>query len=599
MKTYPATLTLILTATAAHADPQLTSWATGLSSKYARVYLTDADATAGTTYTTWSNPSGNLTQVLPVYAGIQQISWSASWIYIKTNDLATYTMGPWYDNAARSARFVNAPKNQNIIWRLPRTSTLAAPPAVKTVTSGAEAAVGFLIDGVSMFDCTDGFSWTGNAEVGGNTGQWHRDAYVNEGITLDYGNTHQQNTGMYHNHANPLALRYQMGDNISYNSTTKRYSEIGGTPSKHSPLLGWMRDGFPIYGPYGFSSALNASSGIRRMVSGFVKRDGTTTGVDNLTVTGRTTLPAWALRNNGNIAATGPSVSTTYPLARYIEDNAYLGDLVKSGVTKYAQGTDFDLNEYNVRYCVTPEFPGGTYAYFMPLDASGAPAFPYHCNRYFFGTPTATTLTSIAETVTDYFLGGPNIQESAKISNVDSTSGDVTLVWSSVEGGTYQVEASDNLSDWSVISTNQAAASGMVQTALTESGVSTSHPKRFYQVGRTALANYDGGTVAAASEGISTVTPSSGTHGATVSLTVTLNSAYTQTPPPNNVAPTSAALTRAGATTINATSYTRNSTTGVVTLGIPLPAGATPGAYTVNVTFGPNTWSLTNGFTVN
>ena len=362
-------------------------------------------------------------------------------------------MGPWYDNALRSARFVNIPKNQNIICRLPRTSTLAAPPAVETGTSGPEAAVGFLIDGVSMFDCTDGFSWTGSAEVGGNTGQWHRDAYVHEGMTLDYGNTHQQNTGMYHNHANPLALRYQMGDHISYNSTTKRYSETAGTPIKHSPLLGWMRDGFPIYGPLGYSTALDASSGIRRMVSEFVKRDGTTTGVDNITVI-------------------GPSVSTTYPLARCIEDNANLGDLVKSGVTKYAQGTDFDLNEYNVRYCATPEFPGGTSAYFMPLDASGAPAFPYHCNRYFFGTPTATTLTSIAETVTDYFLGGPNIQEGAKISNVDSTSGDVTLVWSSVEGGTYQVKASDNHSDWS--------------------GVSTSHPKRFYQVGRTALANHDG-----------------------------------------------------------------------------------------------------------
>lgn len=95
--------------------------------------------------------------------------------------------------------------------------------------------------------------------------------------------------------------------------------------------------------------------------------------------------------------------------------------------------------------------------------------------------------------------------------------------------------------------------------------------------------------MAPASEGISTVTPSSGTHKATVSLTVTLNSAYTQTPPPNNVAPTSAVLTRTGATTINSTSYTRDSTTGVVTLG----------AYTVDVTFGPNTWSLTNGFTVN
>lgn len=106
-------------------------------------------------------------------------------------------------------------------------------------------------------------------------------------------------------------------------------------------------------------------------------------------------------------------------------------------------------------------------------------------------------------------------------------------------------------------------------------------------------------TSAAASEGISSVTPSSGVHGNTVTLTVTLNSSYTPAPPPVTVQPTSATLTRAGATTINATSYTRNTTTGVVTLVIPLPAGATLGAYNVNVTFGPNTWSMTNGFTVN
>ena len=588
---------LALATLGAHADPQLTSWFTDLSSKYARAYLTDADATAGTTYTTWSNPSGSLSQALPVYAGVQQISYSTSWIYIKTSNLGGYTMGPWYDNAARTTRFVNAPKNQNIIWRLPRTSTLAAPPATKTPTSGAEAAVGFLVDGVAMFDCTDGFSWTGSAEAGGNTGQWHRDAYVNEGITLDYGNTHQQNTGMYHNHANPLALRYLLGDNITFNPTTKRYSETPGTPANHSPLLGWMRDGLPIYGPYGYSSALNANSGIRRMVSGFVKRDGTTTGVDNLTSTGRTALPAWTLRNNGNTAATGPSVSTTYPLGRYIQDNAYLGDLVKTGVTKYAQGTDFDLNEYNVRYCVTPEFPGGTYAYFMTINSSGAPVFPYHCNRYFFGTPTATTLTTISETVTDQFLGGPNIKETATVSEVNKASGNVTLTWSSVEGGTYQVMASDDLSAWASLTNNQAAASGTVETSYVENAATSSHTKRFYKVGRTALATYDGGTVVTpTSEGISTVSPASGNKNTTVTLTIILNSGYTTAPPPNTVQPTSVTLVK-GATILTATSYSRNTTTGIVTATVPL--GATTGTYTVNATFGPNTWSLTNGFTVN
>ena len=70
-------------------------------------------------------------------------------------------------------------------------------------------------------------------------------------------------------------------------------------------------------------------------------------------------------------------------------------------------------------------------------------------------------------------------------------------------------------------------------------------------------------------------------------------------PPPASVPPTSVTLTRMGASTLTATSYSRNTTTGIVTASFTIPANATVGTYTVNATFGPNTWSLTNGFTVN
>ena len=50
-----------------------------------------------------------------------------------------------------------------------------------------------------------------------------------------------------------------------------------------------------------------------------------------------------------------------------LEDYAYLGDLGK------VQGREFDLDEFNGRWCVTPEFPRGTYAYFTAIDA--APIF--------------------------------------------------------------------------------------------------------------------------------------------------------------------------------------------------------------------------------
>jgi hypothetical protein len=589
----------IFTAVAAHADPQLSSWVTEYSSKYARIHRTDAERVSNTTYTTWTNT--RLTQALPAYAGIQSITYSDNWIYFNTTDLGPYTMGPWYDNAARTIEFVNLPVNQNINYRIPRTSTLATPPTTKSSMKGPEDAVGFFVDGVALYDPTDGFSYSGGTEASPGTGQWHREAYANEAITFDAGNTHQQNTGKYHNHANPIALRYLLGDHIDLNPTTNTYAESTSAVTKHSPILGWIRDGLPIYGPYGYSSPLDPNSGIRRMVGGFVKRNGATTGVDNITTTGRTALPAWATRNNGNIAASGPAVSTTYPIGRYCEDWAYLGDLIKSGSTKYQLGTDFDLNEYNVRYCVTPEFPNGTYAYFVNLTAAGVPQFPCNTNFYFFGNATGGTATA-SETVTDYFKGGANVQEIASPPVVDTATGNVTLTWSSIEGGTYQVEASTDLAVWSTLTTTKAAASNAIDTSLVEPGAQATYPKRFYRVKRTALASYDNGTTTTTpggSEGISSISPASGNRGTTVTLTITLNNSYSMAPPPANVAPTSITLTKNGATTITSATYSRNSSTGVVTASFTLPAGATVGSYTVNASFGPNTWSLTNGFTVN
>ena len=578
------------------ADPQLTSWVTGSSTKYARIYQTDSDKLNGTTYTTWTN--GRLTQSLPVYAGVQAISYSASWVYFSTSDLGPYVMGPWYNDASRTTAFVNLPVNQKVNYRIPRTSTLGTPPAAKSVTFGQEDAIGYFVDGVALFDPTDAFTYSNGTEASPGTGQWHRSAYANEKVTFDPGNTHQQNTGKYHNHANPLALRYLLGDHVDIDSS-KLYSESTAGATKHSPILGWVRDGYPLYGPYGYASRLDASSGVRRMIGGFVLRDGTTPGVDNINTAGRA-LPAWATRNNGNVTAAGPAVSTTYPMARYCEDWAYLGDLTKPSTgAKYVQDVDFDLNEYNVRYCVTPEFPGGTWAYFINIDATGTPQFPYNTNYYFFGTPTGGTLTA-TETVTSYFKGGPNAQETLAVTGVDAASGDVTVAWSSLEGGTYKLEARTSLTGtWGTLLASQAAASNAVKTAVVDSRAQASNSARFYRVTRTGLASYDNGTTTTSTEGISSVSPTSGAHGAGATLTITLNSAYSMPPPPASVQPTAVTLTRSGASTVSASSFSRNTTTGIVTAVFSLPAGATLGAYTVNATFGPNTWSLTNGFTIN
>ena len=77
---------LLLSSGRAPANPQLTSWHTGGSSQYARIYETTAAETARTSVTTWSRGTG--VQSSPTYAGISKIVFSGNWVYIRTSGLA-------------------------------------------------------------------------------------------------------------------------------------------------------------------------------------------------------------------------------------------------------------------------------------------------------------------------------------------------------------------------------------------------------------------------------------------------------------------------------------------------------------------------------
>jgi hypothetical protein len=570
------TLVTALAAGPLLADPRIDSWLTGNSARYARIFTSFANQGAGNAVTTWSN--GSQTQSLPAYSGVQEIYSSADWVYLRTTGLGSHVMGPW------PANFPNLPANQHGFYRIPRNATA---PAAKTLTG--LGSIGFFVDGVAMFDSRDGFVWTGSSEGNGN-GYWNREAYVNEGATFDPAYAHQENSGTYHYHASPVALRHLLGDHVEYNATTKTYAESTASVSRHSPILGWVRDGYPIYGPYGYAAATNPASGLRRMVTGFQLRNGQR-GTDNLTASGRTTLPAWAVRLYGVSASqSGPAVNTTYPLARYMEDNAYLGDV------GLKQGTDFDLDEYNGRFCVTPEFPNGTYAYFVSIAADGTPVFPYNIGRAFYGNPTGAAVTALAETVTTNFVGGAN--SPLVVAPPAVANGEVTLVWSAVEGGTYQVESSANLTAWTTNATGLAAVGNVGTKAIPAVAALD-----FFRVSQTALADHDSVTNSATNGGgggpggggpaLAAVSPSSGSRGITVTLTLTLGGMA----PPAAINPSSAALG-----SLAGTNLSRNGAT--VTARFAIPANATPGTVTVSVVFpgppgmGDVTFSLANGFTI-
>ena len=133
---------------------------------------------------------------------------------------------------------------------------------------------------------------------------------------------------------------------LSYSPTLQ--TSLSDTGTNHSPIIGYAFDGNPIYGPYGYNDAVDSSSAITKMTSGYIKR---------------------ITRPNG------PSVST-YPLGTFIQDY-YFADRTST------------LDRNNGRFCVTPEYPKGTYAYFVTLDSTDVPVYPYIIGENFYSLPLA------------------------------------------------------------------------------------------------------------------------------------------------------------------------------------------------------------------
>ena len=186
------------------------------------------------------------------------------------------------------------------------------------------------------------FEWTRNLQD--ELGQSFDTArgYVFAGYNTQYG-------GEYAHLSDPKQLRYVLGDNVFKNQATQQLQELS-TGWQHSPILGWAFDGNPIYGPYGYIDATDQSSGIRRIRSSYRIKP----------------VLIYDLATNPNpVRSDGPLLSD-YPAGSFIEDFEYT----------FQYG---DLDQYNGRFCKTPQFPEGVYAYFISIDASdaGNPVFPY------------------------------------------------------------------------------------------------------------------------------------------------------------------------------------------------------------------------------
>lgn len=267
----------------------------------------------------WFNTTNN--KYNAILTDVEAVYYTTQNVYVKASGIPNY----YKDGVTH-----NDGKDLKATWTIPRVPAASGSP---TGVQGGQ--LGLMMDGSVFFH-------PGDAQSYNNAGVWNRLAYYFEGVDMDASNGHSTPTNMYHHHFDNL----QMHD---WDNT------------KHSPIVAYAWDGYPVYGPYGYTNT-NGTGAIKRMVSSYTTKTYTT-------------------RTNG------PAVNTQYPIGCFIED------------WQYTSGSG-DLDEHNGRFCVTPEYPAGTYAYFTAVDASLKPTYPYFIGPTLYGTfsmsntgPTGGTAT--------------------------------------------------------------------------------------------------------------------------------------------------------------------------------------------------------------
>jgi hypothetical protein len=181
---------------------------------------------------------------------------------------------------------------------------------------------------------------------------YNDDGTIVAGLDSDY--------GLQYTHSYPprylrrtVSSKSLIGGNLTFSPDLQLENGKEVLSKLHSPIIGWAYDGNPIYGPYGYSNLDGGS--IKLLESGYKIS----------LVPGR------------------PS-TTLYPEGFFVEDYKYN----QSG----------DLDKFNGRFCVTPEYPNGTYAYFstintIDVETSGPfrnyrrPVFPYFIGNEYKSKP--------------------------------------------------------------------------------------------------------------------------------------------------------------------------------------------------------------------
>lgn len=340
--------------------------------------------TDGTTGRFWS---GNTLVDNGILCDVQEVLYSDANVYVRATGVPRYATAPFSDGNPSQAA------DQDYLFRIPRLPEEGPEGGTQTGLGH----IGVLVNGVVIFNPLDAFSYA-------NQNIWHQNGGYFELDGFDCAGGHPA-MGRYHHHLVPAPFSDAPTPATTVCGDFPSEGLIALDPSAHSPLIGFAFDGYPIYGPFGFAEP-DGSGGIARIQSSYRTRDITV----RHTLPNGTQLPPnqWGPDVGELITPAIPPGAEPEPanLGAYAEDFEYIAGLG-------------DLDIHNGRFCITPEFPTGTYAYFATIDSLFHPAFPYFIASYkgvvaednFGGPPGSgggTTSVVISEPV-DVYTGSASV----------------------------------------------------------------------------------------------------------------------------------------------------------------------------------------------
>tara|TARA_B100000085_G_scaffold254326_1_gene253379 strand:- start:446 stop:4357 length:3912 start_codon:yes stop_codon:yes gene_type:complete len=163
-------------------------------------------------------------------------------------------------------------------------------------------------------------------------------------LGADLAGGHPEQSGEYHYHSGKFLSDGWNHQKVSqandyYNSSNFNNDKFR-HPDGHSKIIGYCFDGYPVYGPFGYTIATDSTSGVSQQLSSY--------------------------RTKTNEASGRGYSYQTKPAGTFVNDYEYI---LNAGT----------LDSYNGRFCVTPEYPNGTYAYFLTYESGNlsVPAYPY------------------------------------------------------------------------------------------------------------------------------------------------------------------------------------------------------------------------------